>query len=186
MSQQSSLPIFFSPTLSQLKKTQSTKKTSQKHFIWSSSNQHMKCYILHIISGKPRRGRNARTWSNDDLKNALEAVKTSRLNTSQASKTYGIPYNSLLMYVRGRYGKTMNIPLTPSSSPTSLPATPQQLTYEQPEDLRVGNNQQTSTTNVAASYPAAHFLHYADPFPFHMTQSSQIPMMMNQYTSHGN
>ena len=29
------------------------------------------------------------------------------MTTSQASRVYGIPYNSLLMYVRGKYGKSL-------------------------------------------------------------------------------
>ena len=32
-----------------------------------------------------------------------------RMTTSQASRVYGIPYNSLLMYVRGKYGKSLKL-----------------------------------------------------------------------------
>lgn len=31
------------------------------------------------------------------------------MTTSQASRLFGIPYNSLLMYVRGKYGKSLNL-----------------------------------------------------------------------------
>lgn len=31
------------------------------------------------------------------------------MTTSQASRVYGIPYNSLLMYVRGKYGKSLKL-----------------------------------------------------------------------------
>lgn len=31
------------------------------------------------------------------------------MTTSQASRMYGIPYNSLLMYVRGKYGKSLKL-----------------------------------------------------------------------------
>ena len=31
------------------------------------------------------------------------------MTTSQASRVYGIPYNSLLMYVRGKYGKSLRL-----------------------------------------------------------------------------
>lgn len=31
------------------------------------------------------------------------------MTTSQASRVFGIPYNSLLMYVRGKYGKSLKL-----------------------------------------------------------------------------
>jgi len=31
------------------------------------------------------------------------------MTTSQASRIFGIPYNSLLMYVRGKYGKSLKL-----------------------------------------------------------------------------
>ena len=31
------------------------------------------------------------------------------MTTSQASRVFGIPYNSLLMYVRGKYGKSLRL-----------------------------------------------------------------------------
>lgn len=32
-----------------------------------------------------------------------------KMTTSQASRIFGIPYNSLLMYVRGKYGKSLKL-----------------------------------------------------------------------------
>ena len=55
------------------------------------------------------RGGPPRSWTNDDLQKALENVWNRRMTTSQASRVYGIPYNSLLMYVRGKYGKSLKL-----------------------------------------------------------------------------
>lgn len=55
------------------------------------------------------RGGPKRSWTNQDLMNALDDVWSKRMNTSQAARYHRIPYNSLLMYVRGKYGKTLNI-----------------------------------------------------------------------------
>lgn len=123
---------------------------------------------------KRRRGRNARTWTNEDLKNALEAVHSSRMNTSQASKAYGIPYNSLLMYVRGKYGKTINVnmdsPKTELTAPQTLQLTSPQA---QPQDLRQMSTQQ-SMPGTAGLYSNPNYLQYADPFPSYMSHMTQI------------
>ncbi len=55
------------------------------------------------------RGGPPRSWTNDDLTKALENVWNKRMTTSQASRIFGIPYNSLLMYVRGKYGKSLKL-----------------------------------------------------------------------------
>ena len=44
------------------------------------------------------RGGPPRSWTNDELTKALENVWNKRMTTSQASRMYGIPYNSLLMF----------------------------------------------------------------------------------------
>jgi hypothetical protein len=36
-------------------------------------------------------------------------VWNKKMTTSQASRIFGIPYNSLLMYVRGKYGKSLKL-----------------------------------------------------------------------------
>ncbi|XP_058804020.1 protein jim lovell [Phymastichus coffea] len=55
------------------------------------------------------RGGPPRSWTNGDLTEALTMVWNKKMTTSQASRVYGIPYNSLLMYVRGKYGKSLKL-----------------------------------------------------------------------------
>lgn len=45
------------------------------------------------------------------------------MNTSQAARYHRIPYNSLLMYVRGKYGKTLNIKLNEEHKKANQTAT---------------------------------------------------------------
>ena len=79
-------------------------------------------------SGAPRgpkgqhsapRGGPPRSWTNDELTKALENVWNKRMTTSQASRIYGIPYNSLLMYVRGKYGKSLKLDKLKKSTPAA-------------------------------------------------------------------
>ena len=67
----------------------------------------------HSHSSKIRysssRGGPPRSWTNEDLTRALEQVWNRRMTTSQASREFSIPYNSLLMYVRGIYGKSLGL-----------------------------------------------------------------------------
>ena len=55
------------------------------------------------------RGGPPRAWTNADLTEALNHVWNRKMTTSQASRVFGIPYNSLLMYVRGKYGKSLKL-----------------------------------------------------------------------------
>ncbi|KAJ8680297.1 hypothetical protein QAD02_016084 [Eretmocerus hayati] len=55
------------------------------------------------------RGGPPRSWTNADLTEALTMVWNKKMTTSQASRVFGIPYNSLLMYVRGKYGKSLKL-----------------------------------------------------------------------------
>ncbi|XP_020283713.1 protein jim lovell [Pseudomyrmex gracilis] len=55
------------------------------------------------------RGGPPRSWTNNELTMALQHVWEKKLTTSQASRMFGIPYNSLLMYVRGKYGKSLKL-----------------------------------------------------------------------------
>ncbi|RLU25233.1 hypothetical protein DMN91_003326 [Ooceraea biroi] len=55
------------------------------------------------------RGGPPRSWTNNELTQALQQVWAKKLTTSQASRMFGIPYNSLLMYVRGKYGKSLKL-----------------------------------------------------------------------------
>ena len=41
------------------------------------------------------------------------------MTTSQASRVYGIPYNSLLMYVRGKYGKSLKLDKLKETTPAA-------------------------------------------------------------------
>lgn len=70
--------------------------------------------FLHIV-GRPKgqhsapRGGPPRSWTNAELTEALQHVWNKKMTTSQASRIFGIPYNSLLMYVRGKYGKSLKL-----------------------------------------------------------------------------
>ncbi|XP_053966639.1 protein jim lovell isoform X1 [Anastrepha ludens] len=55
------------------------------------------------------RGGPPRSWTNNELTDALQHVWNKKMTTSQASRVFGIPYNSLLMYVRGKYGKSLKL-----------------------------------------------------------------------------
>lgn len=55
------------------------------------------------------RGGPPRSWTNAELTEALQHVWNKKMTTSQASRVFGIPYNSLLMYVRGKYGKSLKL-----------------------------------------------------------------------------
>ena len=65
------------------------------------------------------RGGPPRSWTNDELTKALENVWNKRMTTSQASRVYGIPYNSLLMYVRGKYGKSLKLDKLKKTTPAA-------------------------------------------------------------------
>jgi len=65
------------------------------------------------------RGGPPRSWTNDELTKALENVWNKRMTTSQASRVYGIPYNSLLMYVRGKYGKSLKLDKLKKNTPAA-------------------------------------------------------------------
>jgi hypothetical protein len=65
------------------------------------------------------RGGPPRSWTNDDLTKALEMVWNKRMTTSQASRVFGIPYNSLLMYVRGKYGKSLRLDVLKKNTPAA-------------------------------------------------------------------
>lgn len=41
------------------------------------------------------------------------------MTTSQASRVFGIPYNSLLMYVRGKYGKSLKLDVLKQKTPAA-------------------------------------------------------------------
>ncbi|KAJ4433475.1 hypothetical protein ANN_15778 [Periplaneta americana] len=71
---------------------------------------------MAVVSvGRPKgqhsapRGGPPRSWTNAELTEALQHVWNKKMTTSQASRIFGIPYNSLLMYVRGKYGKSLKL-----------------------------------------------------------------------------
>lgn len=70
---------------------------------------------MKIVVSRPKgqhsapRGGPPRSWTNAELTEALHHVWNKKMTTSQASRLFGIPYNSLLMYVRGKYGKSLNL-----------------------------------------------------------------------------
>ncbi|CAG9817785.1 unnamed protein product [Phaedon cochleariae] len=69
----------------------------------------------YFLVGRPKgqhsapRGGPPRSWTNAELTEALQHVWNKKMTTSQASRIFGIPYNSLLMYVRGKYGKSLKL-----------------------------------------------------------------------------
>lgn len=71
--------------------------------------------IFNVQVGRPKgqhsapRGGPPRSWTNAELTEALQHVWNKKMTTSQASRIFGIPYNSLLMYVRGKYGKSLKL-----------------------------------------------------------------------------
>lgn len=72
------------------------------------------------------RGGPPRSWTNAELTEALQHVWNKKMTTSQASRIFGIPYNSLLMYVRGKYGKSLKLEQLRKDC-TGGPATPMDL-----------------------------------------------------------
>lgn len=72
------------------------------------------------------RGGPPRSWTNAELTEALQHVWNKKMTTSQASRIFGIPYNSLLMYVRGKYGKSLKLEQLRKDC-TGAPATPMDL-----------------------------------------------------------
>ena len=74
------------------------------------------CCCCRVIIADRRKGQHSaprggppRAWTNGDLTEALNHVWNRKMTTSQASRVFGIPYNSLLMYVRGKYGKSLKL-----------------------------------------------------------------------------
>ena len=84
------------------------------------------------------RGGPPRSWTNDDLTKALENVWNKRMTTSQASRIFGIPYNSLLMYVRGKYGKSLRLDVLKKNTPAAN------------DDLNVIGNSRSTPNEKAA------------------------------------
>ncbi|XP_068085624.1 protein jim lovell [Anabrus simplex] len=84
---------------------------SENHHIMSKRKS--KYNIVTV--GRPKgqhsapRGGPPRSWTNAELTEALQHVWNKKMTTSQASRIFGIPYNSLLMYVRGKYGKSLKL-----------------------------------------------------------------------------
>lgn len=72
-----------------------------------------KVYLFPVTRPKGQhsapRGGPPRSWTNAELTEALQHVWNKKMTTSQASRIFGIPYNSLLMYVRGKYGKSLKL-----------------------------------------------------------------------------
>ena len=90
------------------------------------------------------RGGPPRSWTNDELTKALENVWNRRMTTSQASRVYGIPYNSLLMYVRGKYGKSLKLDKLKETTPAAK------------DNLNtIGNSRSTPKEKMAGTTPPA-------------------------------
>ncbi|KAK0170737.1 hypothetical protein PV328_008544 [Microctonus aethiopoides] len=91
-----------------VKKSKKHRGDSDGHRRWSDHGRGMPI-------GRPKgqhsapRGGPPRSWTNAELTEALQHVWNKKMTTSQASRIFGIPYNSLLMYVRGKYGKSLKL-----------------------------------------------------------------------------
>ncbi|XP_029673866.1 protein jim lovell [Formica exsecta] len=81
--------------------------TSQRR--WSDHNSRTMAVNRPKGQHSAPRGGPPRSWTNSELTLALTHVWEKKLTTSQASRMFGIPYNSLLMYVRGKYGKSLKL-----------------------------------------------------------------------------
>ena len=95
-------------------------------FLLNSNNSFASPRLTVVILGRSSKGQHSaprggppRSWTNDDLTKALENVWNKRMTTSQASRVFGIPYNSLLMYVRGKYGKSLRLDVLKKSTPAA-------------------------------------------------------------------
>lgn len=100
------------------------KKTKKKNIFCQDLN--FENNFIPILLGRSSKGQHSaprggppRSWTNDDLTKALENVWNKRMTTSQASRVFGIPYNSLLMYVRGKYGKSLRLDVLKKNTPAA-------------------------------------------------------------------
>ena len=90
-------------------------KKSKKHRGDSDGPRRWSDHGRGLPVGRPKgqhsapRGGPPRSWTNAELTEALQHVWNKKMTTSQASRIFGIPYNSLLMYVRGKYGKSLKL-----------------------------------------------------------------------------
>ena len=95
------------------------------HYTWIDASDFFLELTVFCLGPRPKgqhsapRGGPPRSWTNDDLTKALEMVWNKRMTTSQASRVFGIPYNSLLMYVRGKYGKSLRLDVLKKNTPAA-------------------------------------------------------------------
>lgn len=87
----------------------------KRKFAYSTYRHAEKSKKFSLTVSRPKgqhsapRGGPPRSWTNAELTEALQHVWNKKMTTSQASRIFGIPYNSLLMYVRGKYGKSLKL-----------------------------------------------------------------------------
>ncbi|XP_049856932.1 protein jim lovell-like isoform X2 [Schistocerca gregaria] len=108
------------------------------------------------LLGRPKgqhsapRGGPPRSWTNAELTEALQHVWNKKMTTSQASRIFGIPYNSLLMYVRGKYGKSLKLEQLKKDC-LGGPTGPLELLGLGPMGPSHGNNNNNNNNNNNAS-----------------------------------
>jgi len=93
------------------------------------------------------RGGPPRSWTNAELTEALQHVWNKKMTTSQASRIFGIPYNSLLMYVRGKYGKSLKLEQLKKDC-LGVPTSPLELLGLGPMGPLPGNNNNNNNSST--------------------------------------
>ncbi|XP_011863182.1 PREDICTED: protein jim lovell [Vollenhovia emeryi] len=103
--------LFGTPSLGPppAKKTKKHRSDSDAPRRWNDHNTRALAVNRPKGQHSAPRGGPPRSWTNNELTLALQHVWEKKLTTSQASRMFGIPYNSLLMYVRGKYGKSLKL-----------------------------------------------------------------------------
>lgn len=103
--------LFGTPSLGppSAKKTKKHRSDSDAPRRWTDHNTRSLAVNRPKGQHSAPRGGPPRSWTNNELTLALQHVWEKKLTTSQASRMFGIPYNSLLMYVRGKYGKSLKL-----------------------------------------------------------------------------
>lgn len=106
------------------------------------------------------------------------------MTTSQASRIFGIPYNSLLMYVRGKYGKSLKLEQLRkdcTGGPVDLMVNNNSLKVERDQDHMQPNTRPSSTDE---SQPPPVFNPFAPNFYPDFSTGFPIPVSMIHLLPH--
>ncbi|CAB3364648.1 Hypothetical predicted protein [Cloeon dipterum] len=116
------------------------------------------------------RGGPPRSWTNAELTEALQHVWNKKMTTSQASRIFGIPYNSLLMYVRGKYGKSLKLEQLKKDCEvlSGAPPPPIGRDSKMPPEDPLANNNPPDTTDLNFNPYTNFYSDLAFPIPVSM------------------